>query len=377
MPAKFPRPVPPPGFTLVEVLVSTAIILLLLVALTGVINQASTTLLATRGKVEQFREARAAFETMTSKVSQATLNTYWDYGFDSSGLPSRYERRSELRFISGPHQELLGADPTGARQTHAVFFHAPLGLVEATNPQYHGLEGLLNVWGYYLELNSDKNFRPSFINSAPIKPPERFRFRLMEVMLPSERLGTYGYTSGLSGQVPSAVSYQGKDWFRNAVSGTPTSARPVAENIVAMIITPRLAKRDEQEIKGATPEIDSSPLAPRYSYDSALTMNNGQTASDPRTNPKNQLPPLLQITMVAIGETSASRLNLTATSGDVFKLGTKFADTSQYTKDLTVNPTGTADASLENTLISKRVSYRVFTTNVPIRAAKWSRAQVN
>ncbi|MCE9611795.1 MAG: Verru_Chthon cassette protein C [Chthoniobacter sp.] len=365
------------GFTLVEVMVSTAILMLLLIILFAVTNQTSNSLRYTRGKIEQFREARAAFETITSKVSQATLNTYWDYGFDSSGLPSRYERRSELRFISGQQKDLLGTGTGGSRLSHAVFFHAPLGLVDAASPQYHGLEGLLNIWGYYVELNSDKNFRPAFINSAPVKPPERFRFRLMELMLPSERLSTYGYTTGISGGIPSAVSYQGKDWFRDAVSGTPAASRPVAENIVALIVTPRLSKRDEQEIKGSSTELDTSPLAPRYTYDSALTMNDGQTTSDPRTNPKNQLPPILQITMVAIDEVSAARLNLTATSGDVFKLSNKFADTSKYTKDLVINPTGAVDASLENALISKRVSYRVFTTNVPIRAAKWSRAQVN
>jgi len=356
-------------------MVSTAIIMLLLVILVAMTNQTSVSLRYTRGKVEQFREARAAFETITSKVSQATLNTYWDYGYDSAGLPSRYERRSELRFISGQPKDVLGASTT--RLSHAVFFHAPLGLVDGTNPQYRGLEGLLNIWGYYVELNSDRNFRPPFINTMADKPPERFRFRLMEFMLPSEKLSTYGFTTGISGGIPAAASYQGKDWFRNAVASSPTASRPVAENIVALIITPRLSKRDEQEIKGSSGAPDPSPLAPRYTYDSSLALNDGQTGSDPRTNPKNQLPPILQITMIAIDESSAARLNLTAASGDTFKLSNKFNDTSKYTKDLVVSPTGAADASLENALIGRRASYRIFTTNVPIRAAKWSSAQVN
>ena len=368
---------PVTGFTLVEVLLSTAIISLLLLVLVSVTSQTSATWRYTRGKVEQFRESRAAFETITSKVSQATLNTYWDYGYDTAGLPTRYERRSELRFISGPAKDLLGTGTSGTRVSHAVFFHAPLGFVDGSNPQYHGLASLLNVWGYYVELNSDKNFRPAFLNSAPVKPPERFRFRLMEFMLPSEQLGTYRYTSGISGKAPVAATYQGREWFKSAVNGSPNASRPVAENIVALIITPRLSKRDEQEIKGSAIEIDSSPLAPKYTYDSALTLNDGQSGGDPRINPKNQLPPVLQITMVAIDETSAARLNLTASSGDIFKFTDKFASTSKYSADLVVKPGAAADASLENALISKRTSYRIFTTNVPIRAAKWSREQVN
>lgn len=371
------------GFTLVEVMLSTAVISLIMLVLVSVTSQTSNTWRYTTGKVEQFRESRSAFETITSKVSQATLNTYWDYGYDSSNppLPTRYERRSELRFISGQAKDLIGNANDGARVSQAVFFHAPLGLVDgATNPQYHGLESLLNVWGYYVELNSDKNLRPTFLNNAPVNLPERFRFRLMEFMQPSEKLGTYGYTSGTSGGKPTASTYLGREWFKNAVNVSPNPSRPVAENIIALIIIPRLSKRDEQEVKGGAREIDSSPLAPNYTYDSALTKNDGQTGSDPRTNPKNQLPPVLQITMVAIDETSAARLNLKDSStrtADIFNLSTKFTDTLKYTSDLVASPGGPADASLENTLISKRVSYRVFTTNVPIRAAKWSREQVN
>jgi uncharacterized protein (TIGR02599 family) len=239
------------------------------------------------------------------------------------------------------------------------------------------LEGLLNVWGYYVELNSDSVLRPAFLSSAKPPVPLRHRFRLMEFMQPSEQLRTYGFTSGLDGVVPAATTYRGYGWFSDAVRNTPALSRPVAENIVALIITPRLSKRDEQEVKGTSVDNDTSPLAPRYSYDSALTMNAGQTKSDARTNPKNQLPPVVQVTMVAIDEISAARLNLTSSSGDVFKLNGKFVDTTKYTSDLIVQPGGAADVSLENHLISRKINYRIFTSNIPIRAAKWSRDQVN
>jgi uncharacterized protein (TIGR02599 family) len=364
------------AFTLVEVMVSTAVLVLILLILVSITNQVSATWRYTTAKSEQFRESRAAFETMTTKISQAMLNTYWDYGYDSSGLPVRYERRSELRFVSGVASSLLGGT-TPTRPTHAAFFHAPLGVVGPTSLQYQGLEGLLNVWGYYVELNSDSVLRPAFLSSAKPPVPLRHRFRLMEFMQPSEQLRTYGFTSGLDGVVPAATTYRGYGWFSDAVRNTPALSRPVAENIVALIITPRLSKRDEQEVKGTSVDNDTSPLAPRYSYDSALTMNAGQTKSDARTNPKNQLPPVVQVTMVAIDEISAARLNLTSSSGDVFKLNGKFVDTTKYTSDLIVQPDGAADVSLENHLISRKINYRIFTSNIPIRAAKWSRDQVN
>lgn len=368
-----------PSFTLIEVMLSTAIIALILLVLVSITGQTSKTWRYTTGKIEQFRESRNAFETISTKANQATLNTYWDYGYDSSGLPTRYERRSELRFISGRAEDLIGANgAAGTRITHAVFFHAPIGRVDGVkNPEYHGLESLLNVCGYYVELNSDANFRPAFLANAAPPPPVRHRFRLMEFVQPSENLGTYGYTAGLSGGKPVATTYQGKEWFKTAVNTAPSPSRPVADNIVALIITPRLSKRDEQEVKGSGSETDSSPLAPRYSYDSALNLNSGQTGGDGRVNPKNQLPPVLQITMVAIDELSAERLNLTESSADIFALQGKFKDTSKYTSDLVVQPGAAPDASLENMLIAKKVNYRIFTTNVPIRAAKWSSDQVN
>ena len=365
------------GFTILEVLVSVGILSLILLMLVSLTNQTSATWRYTTAKAEQFRQARVAFENMTGKISQATLNTYWDYGYDSSGFPTRYERRSELRFSCGPATSLIGATGFGTRTTHSVFFHAPLGLVHPSYPDHHGLEGLLNVWGYYVELNSDADQRPAFLSKAVPLVPLRYRHRLMEFMQASELMSTYGYTSGLDGGLPASVSYQGSEWYRIPVNTSASLSRPIAENVIALIITPRLSKRDELELRAGSIETDFSPLSPRYLYDSALTMNAGQTRSDGRTNPKNQLPPLLQVTMVAIDEASAMRLRLVASSGDFFKVGAKFVDTTKYTGDLVVQPTGTADISLENTLISKRVNYRIFTTNIPIRAAKWSRDQIN
>jgi len=165
------------GFTLVELLVSTAIIALIMLMLVQVTNNISGAWRSTAEKVEKFQGARDGFEAMTRRISQATLNTYWDY-YDISGvartqstapgqfLAFSYGRQSDLRFISGPMWG-QGLGPSGAGvpwgittastatsgfvsywPTHGIFFQAPLGTVAYLDqPFYSALDNMLNTWG--------------------------------------------------------------------------------------------------------------------------------------------------------------------------------------------------------------------------------------
>lgn len=361
---------PASAFTLVEVLLATAILGLLVAMFATIIGSTSSLWKRTTGKIEQFREARNAFETMTTRLSQATLNTYWDY--DNPTTPTKYERRSELRFISGPAKTLLPAAKAGVtRLTQGVFFIAPLGYTATA--KYQNFDNLLCTCGYYLEFGDDKEFRPSFITEAVA--PLRYRHRLMEFIAPTENTtnNIYKYTSppiGLS-------SYNKKDWYQTLVNAKPTAnSRPLAENIVALIITPRLSQEDEKQASGGTPT-DESKLAPAYLYDSSPGGATGPQYSDALLNPTNQLPPVLQITMVAIDEASAIRRNFGASSADPFGLesSSKFTKSADYGKDLLQSKD--PKSSLEAVLIEKGVNYRIFNTNVTIRGAKWSREQKN
>src|SRR5688572_26589605 len=67
------------AFTLVELMVATAVIALLMVVLLQMTTQTTKTWRFTTEKVEKFQSARDGFESMTRRISQATLNTYWDY----------------------------------------------------------------------------------------------------------------------------------------------------------------------------------------------------------------------------------------------------------------------------------------------------------
>ena len=352
------------GFTLIELIVSMGIMLMLMLVLVSITDATQKTWTNTTGKVEQFRAAKDAFEALTRRISQATLNTYYDY--DSPTTPTKYQRQSELRFISGPN--LAGkSTSTPPRPTHSIFFQAPLGFfatTSTTNP-LDVLPNLLNTWGFYLEFGSDKTFRPDFINNMTNPPPDRYRFRLVEMMEPSELQALYSYTSG-------KPTYTGLDWFTAPLGNSSVPKRAIAENVIALMFLPKLSPSDIAGLNKAGGKYTDASLAPAYLYDSTGT--GMTTTSDANLNPKNQLPPVVRVTMVAIDEASAARWqNFYGTSAPDTIQPQWFTDASQYDTDL-----GWLKRQLNGEFdLKQKANYRIFTTEVSIKAAKWSRAQTN
>ena len=350
------------GFTLVEVLVAATIVVILMGILVAMTDQTQRLVRSTSSKVEAFQEARAAFESMTRHLSQATLNTFWDYEYDKLHEPTRYLRSAELRFSSGISSNLLKGG-AASRPGHCVFFHAPLGQVD-DKTALGSLDHLLNVWGYYLEI-TDTELLPGFLSA---KVPQRKRFRLMEFMQPSEQLTTYKFQD---------IAKYSTNWFSTIISGANPPVRVLAENIVALVILPRLSRADELLwMKSQKPASTVPPLiAPAYSYDTTNTR-----VSDPILNPRNQLPPVVQVVMVAIDEPSAK--NLEDRYGTQPYMGIDYSRLFQNPTILEDDPATPVPndgdlAALESKLAAKRISYRVFSTNVSIRGAKWSRDQKN
>lgn len=333
------------GFTLVELLVSTALITTLLVILVGIVDQTSKTWRYTTSKVEQFRSARQGFEAITRRLAQATLNTYWDY--DKISGPQKYVRQSELRFFAGTLPEDT-APPGATRVTHSVFFQAPLGFSDEKD--FDGLETLLNTSGFFVEFASDLPSRPDFINRMVPPVLQRHRFRLMEFMQASNRLQVY---------TPSPAG-----WLKDLFTATAPATVPVfsrAENVIALVVLPKLAPEEDPS---------GTRLSPGYTYSSTF-----DRANDPTINSLNQLPPLVQITLVGLDEGSAAKIAREAGNGTMPELGLaalfktgypgsaeKHAD--RFMEDLEI---------LKKTLADRRLTYRIFTTQVSIRGAKWSR----
>jgi len=310
------------AFTLIEMLVSTAIVVVLLVLMISVVVQASAVWQRSSGTVEAFQSARLAYDVITRNLSQATLNTYLDY--DSASAPTRYLRKSELALQSGPAGTggLPGTPGTG----QAFFFQAPLGYTtNATN--YGGLEGLLSTCGYFVSFTTNNSI------PAHVSPTENpFRYRLMQILVPTENNDIYKGNSGTA-------------WF----SAYTNTVRPVADNIIALIIRP-------QDPAATPPDIGTN-----YSYDTRK-----DALTSPQPNTAHQLPPVMQVTMVAIEEAAARRMEAGTSEPAVIAgaLSGKFQMPSAYQSDL---------EALEARLNEARIPYRVFSSAVPIRESKWTK----
>jgi len=321
------------GFTLVELLVSMTIFVVLMGLLFSVFDKGQKIWLSSRGQIGAFREARIAFESLTSTLSQASLNPYWDY--DNPDNPKFYVRKSELRFTSGPGL-LSGEKAT----THSVFFQAPLGI--SSDPSYQGMESIFNSCGYYLEHGDNTSTRPTFLNGK-VQPVTRFR--LMQWVEPGGKWALFKNTSGNPG-------YAGQDWFKTPIENQ-TDTHVLAENVIALVILPK-----ESDVKDPT----GTNLAPAFSYDSTPT---NWPPSLPQKKTENQLPPIVQITMVTLDETSADRLEILSSGNPVQYLGLSslFTTAANLEEDL---------ETLKSSLVKDNLRYHVFQSAIKIRGAKWT-----
>lgn len=310
-----------PAFTILEVLVASAVLILLLGVLLSTISQTSSVTRRASSKISSFQGARAAFDLMTETLSQATLNSYWDY--DDPVTPTKYLRKSELHFLVGN----AGSSPFGGTlgMGQAVYFQASAGV----SPGFDSLESLLNAVGYFITYGNEDAL------PAPFPAADhKYRYRLMQAVQPAESLGVYSNTTGNA-------------W----VSGVATSAVPVAENIIYLAAWPR---------KAPTEDPQGAALTSAYSYDSRLN-----ASASPQPETAHQMPPTVQITLVAMDETSAARVCTGSTPPA--KVSSAFAGLFQTSNQDQFD----ADIiTLKTRLDEKKINFRIFTALVPIRESK-------
>lgn len=350
------------GFTLVEILVSTVVLsILMLVSLTS-LESMQRSWKGTRMKVEQFRGARMAFETMSRQLSQATLNTYWDYYYtetksnvpavNGSTPPAGYVRQSELQFWSGPAREVVAPGATqDTYPAHGVFFQAPLG----QSVQHRGLASLLNARGYYVQFSSDEARRPGFLPEGATRV--HHRYRLMEYRPPAESV-----TGGLQGN----TIYSKPDaWFREGIA---TASRVVADNIVMLVVMPVVP---EEAL--TNPAQRPWWIAPAYRFNSKDCNNstplvdavNVDVLGNVRQGTQHLLPPQLRLTLVALDEDSAARwaeLTGNAATDVQTEAAAPFTNPEVYSADL---------QRLKDYFQARKLNYRVFTEVITLRNARW------
>lgn len=315
------------AFTLIEILVATAVMLLILAMLSSAMGLTFSTVQRAHLKMDQFASARAGFDRVTATLSQATLNTYWDY--DNPSTPSVYLRKSDLHFRIQSINSGAGT-PLG----QGIFFQTPLAL-ESSQPS-----GLLHAAGYWVEFG-ENSWRPPHTRS-------RFRYRLIEAIQRTTALEVfksandptkrYAWQTGVS--KVASLSSPGEPGF------------PIAENLIALVLWPRLPTAQDPV---------GDQLSPNYEYDS----RNTQTTPASRLKQKAQLPPMVQVTMIFINEASAARLESGAIEPNVIReaLDGRFRSVASFQADL--------DA-VKAVLDRERIAYLVLSSPVTLRESKWS-----
>jgi uncharacterized protein (TIGR02599 family) len=329
------------AFTLVELMVACAVLAVMLILISITIGQVSKGVKTSTEKVDAFQSARTGLESVTRAVSVAVLNTYLDYYVLTNGTyqsrgsstnpPQFYGRQSDLHFLatnlgSGELSTLKDLTPV----THGLFFQAPLGY--NTNTLVTNPPGSLNGCGFFVAYGNDPT-RPVItgLNNRP-------RFRLYQWLQSTEELREFSAT----GKIDPA-------WINPS---TTNGLRPLAENIIAFVVR--------------VPSITATN-ATNYGWNSLTNWTSGAQPTQ-----MHQLPPLINVTMVAIDEAAANRLiapTVTDVTNAITALGlpnnytSLFATDSKYDTDL---------QSVENALVARRIPYRIFSSTIPLRGSRWS-----
>lgn len=400
------------AFTLIEVMVATVIVVILAGILISATDMTAKSFARTSAKIEQFSEARRGFEVVTRRLAEATLNTYFDY-YDKNNearptletrrgevnytkfmnfTPASYGRQSELRFVCGPMNTTstdadIAPSDTEDRPTHGVFFQAPVGEVE-DRENLGMLDQTLNSWGYFVEIAEDTDYVPKILRQ--LNRPRR-RSRLLEFRQPTELNPIYFPT--YAGDAFRVKPKERNFWFLDNINqtGSTRPVRVVSENVIALVLLPRLARADEvarqKDSKFSGADDDKTVLSPQYFYDSALSSTRVAPAETLTSefkpedvNPKNQLPPVVQVVMIALDESSAAKLDETTPGQKGFGLNLQenLKRSVRMEDDTTTpEPDDGELSAIEAKLTNRHLSYRVFNTTVIIRGAKWSRAQAN
>ena len=376
------------GFSLLELMVSVTILLVVMAVLLQITGAIGEIWKSTSGKISAFQNARSAFSTITNTLSRATLNTYNDY-VDSTGkyrsslgtatainafAPVKFARASELHFISGPAADIVPGATAVLNPGHAVFFQAPMGVTE--DKDYAALNRTLNSTGFYIQYAPlEPTLLPTWLQ--PMLASQH-RFRLVQVIEPTEKLGVYTSTSTASPSYDLAWM----DPFKTnsaPVSGQPRP-RVLAEDVCLLVLRPRLAPKDELSastylgMPSYTVADNGSVLCPNYQYDSRSWETSYPPGQRVLAAPyptkrielmRNQVPPIVEVIMVSLDRRSLSRFDFTtSTPPTVFNVPAGlFTDAKNFETDL---------ATYTQQLSDARIRFKVFRTSVEIQGSKWS-----
>jgi uncharacterized protein (TIGR02599 family) len=238
----------PRGLTLLEVLLSSIILSIVLLCIAAAISTIQSTWVQLRAKTDPFRTTRLALDTMSRRLSEATLQQRWETSLKNGSL---YQvPQSDLHFVCGPAGELLSG---GRYLGHAVFFQTtrgwdlPSNSSQNTAPLHDRLDETLNAWGYFIEYGADQSVpTPSFLSADKLEVTDMRtlnRFRLYEWRQPTAELKVFYPHSDPEGpsRLSQATGTSTYDWFRQPLQQSSQQQRRVslvAEHVVAFALIP-------------------------------------------------------------------------------------------------------------------------------------------
>lgn len=337
------------AFTLIEMLAAMAVLIVLLGIIVGVTNSVSTTVRRASAGVDALANARTGFDLINRTLSQATLNTYWEY--DNPLAPTQYLRQSDLQFLIRQNTQ----DPGYGQE---VYFAAPE--TYSSDAALRSTRGLLNGCSLFVHFGGSQPFRPTGIAG------EKSRYRLMVGLQPTELLEIFNKPARVAGQSESTYRtamqsyWDALGWItslQNSGATFGSAVTPVADNVIALVAWPRLPSSE-----------DPAGLS-LISNDTFAYNSQADALAVPQKITANQLPPVIDITMIAISEASASRLDDKSGNPPAViqaALNGRFQNVSKFQDDLKAVSTALSDA---------HVDFQIFSTSVPLRESKWSKAQ--
>jgi len=348
------------GFTLVELLVAMAVLALMLVMMLKVTDLTSTTVTRSSAKIDAFAAGRASFDILNQRLSQARLNTFWDY-YNAAGqvrsaanaatfVAKNYGRASNLQFVLCPNT----VHPYYGQE---LYFQAPEAY--SANSNYQSTQGLLNGCSYFVRYGSDAAFKPGAVAT------NRYRYRLMQGMESTENLQifqTNAYLTSYTGRPPA--------WTANInqtnVDTVASPVKPLSDNVIALIVMPL-------DLDGSI--VVTNAPSNTYNYDSQV--NPAPAANGVQGLTAHQLPPRIQVTLVLIDEASAARIdtrNNTPPAAIENALAGKFTVPSMDQLKVDLYGTGPSDTtSLVHKLTASHINYQILNTSVVLRESKWSK----
>ena len=380
------------AFTMVEILVATAVLIVLLVLSAQIIDRTGRVWTDASSKMEQFREARIGFDALIEHLNKATLGQYYGYTYRTvastlvqSGtmqVPYYFGRRSELRFICGPGAMEAQTSATSPCPTDSVFFTAPLGITSSGS--YARLPGLLNMCGYFVQWSNVDPELPSILNGHTVNGTTLsgstgiYRFRLMQFVQPAENMTLYSQTAASYVKTnPTYTFVYAPQWPITAMGNSPASVRPVANNVVALLLLPAMSTTDTSGSLVTT----SGTLG--WTYDSQVAAQGGKAALEnpatinPATSAFNRLPPVIRVVLYTIDEASAKKaVSIQNMPGCLYQYQSIQLFQNPAILYPTMSGTTVTDvgdlARFESVLVQNKLTFRRFEAAVQLPPQPWS-----